>query len=283
MAAEFLLHLESYFKKFVDEDTQRRIDLIAHRESSSDFGVDQFGFDARSLISIAPFMVWLYRHYFRCEVVGAENIPDGRMMVIANHSGQLPFDGAMIITSFILEPNHPRFLRGMVEKWSSELPFISTLFARLGQVVGTPSTCKKLLEQDNGVIVFPEGVEGISKLFSDRYKLTRFGNGFMRIALSAQAPIVPVALIGAEEQAPAIANLAPLAKALSLPALPIIFPQLIPLPLPTKYRIYIGEPLHFSGDGTEDDDEIRAFVQKTKDTIQAMIHQGLMQRKHIFF
>lgn len=283
MAAEFLLHLEAYFKKFVDEDTQHRIDQIAHRESSTDFGVDQFGFDARSLISIAPFMVWLYRHYFRCEVVGAENIPDGRMMVIANHSGQLPFDGAMIITSFILEPKNPRFLRGMVEKWSSEIPFISTLFARLGQVVGTPSTCKKLLEQDNGVIVFPEGVEGISKLFSDRYKLTRFGNGFMRIALSAQAPIVPVALIGAEEQAPAIANLAPLAKALGMPALPIIFPQLLPLPLPTKYRIYIGEPLHFSGDGTEDDDEIRAMVQKTKDTIQAMIDQGLAQRKHIFF
>jgi 1-acyl-sn-glycerol-3-phosphate acyltransferase len=282
MATEFLDQLERYFKKFIDDDTKQRIETIAQRESS-EFGVDQFGFDAKTLNSVAPFMVWLYRHYFRCELIGAENIPDGRMMVIANHSGQLPFDGAMIITSFILEPKNPRFLRGMVEKWSSEIPFISTLFRRLGQVVGTPSTCRKLLEQDNGVIVFPEGVAGIAKLFSERYQLTRFGTGFMRIAMSAKAPIVPVALIGAEEQAPAIANLAPLAKAFGIPALPVIFPHLIPLPLPVKYRIYIGKPLYFKGDGTEDDEEINAMVQKTKDTIQEMVNEGLLKRKNIFF
>lgn len=282
MATEFLLELEEYFKKFIDDETKRRIDIIASRELS-EFGVDQFGFDAKTMLSIAPFIVWLYRYYFRCEVIGAENIPDGRMMVIANHSGQLPFDGAMIIAAFILEAKNPRFLRGMVEKWSSEIPFIGTLFARLGQVVGTPSTCKKLLEQEHGVIVFPEGVGGIAKLFSERYQLARFGTGFMRISLSAKAPIVPVALIGAEEQAPAIANLAPLAKAFGMPALPIIFPQIVPLPLPVKYRIYIGKPLHFKGDGTEEDEEIVGMVQKTKDTIQAMINQGLAQRKHIFF
>lgn len=282
MAKEFLDAIEHYFRNFVDDDTKKRIDQIAKLETN-EFGVDQFGFDAQTLIAIAPFMVWLYRYYFRCETFGAEHVPKGRMMVIANHSGQLPFDGAMIITSFILEPNTPRLLRGMVERWTAEIPFFSTLLSRAGQVVGNPSTCQKLLEQDAGVIVFPEGVAGIAKLFSERYQLTNFGSGFMRLALSAKAPIVPVALIGAEEQAPAIANLAPIAKKLGLPALPLVFPQIVPFPLPVKYRIYIGEPLIFAGDGTEDDDEINAMVEKTKATIKKMIDHGLAQRKNIFF
>ncbi len=282
MAKEFFDATEKYFRKFIDEDTKNRIDIITQQQTN-EFGVDQFGFDAQTLLSIMPFMVWMYRHYFRCETYGAENIPEGRMMVIANHSGQLPFDGAMIVTSFILEPKHPRYLRGMVERWTSEIPFFSTLLARAGQVVGSPSTCQKLLEQDEGVIVFPEGVPGIAKLFSERYQLTNFGSGFMRVALAAKAPIVPLALIGAEEQAPAIANLAPIAKRLGMPALPLVFPQIIPFPLPVKYRIYIGEPLHFSGDGTEDDDEIGAMVQKTKNKIQEMINLGLARRKNIFF
>ncbi len=282
MAKEFFDAIEHYFRKFIDDDTKTRIDQIAQQQTN-EFGVDEFGFDADTLVSIAPFMVWLYRHYFRCETFGAEHIPQGRMMVIANHSGQLPFDGAMIITSFILEARKPRFLRGMVERWTSEIPFFSTLLSRVGQVVGNPSTCLKLLEQEQGVIVFPEGVAGIAKLFSERYQLTTFGSGFMRLALAAKAPIVPVALIGAEEQAPAIANLAPLAKKLGMPALPLVFPQIIPFPLPVKYRIYIGEPLVFCGDGTEDDDEIAAMVQKTKRTIQEMIDHGLLRRKNIFF
>ncbi|HXW53635.1 MAG TPA: lysophospholipid acyltransferase family protein [Myxococcota bacterium] len=282
MARQFLESLENYFKQFIDEDTQYRIEAIAKQESN-EFGVDQFGFDAKTLFAIAPMMIWLYRQYFRCETLGAEHIPSGRMMVIANHSGQLPFDGAMIITSFILEPKHPRFLRGMVERWTSEIPFVSTFLSRSGQVVGSPSICQRLLEKNEGVIVFPEGVSGIVKLFSERYQLTKFGSGFMRVALAAHAPIVPVALIGAEEQAPAIANLAPLAKKLGMPALPLVFPQILPLPLPVKYRIYIGQPLNFSGDGTEDDLEIGTMVQETKHTIQEMINDGLRKRKHIFF
>lgn len=282
MAKELLNALQGYLEQFLDDDTKERIEQIA-KGQNNDFGVDPYGFDPRTLKSLMPILCWFYRHYFRVETFGAENVPEGRMMVIANHSGQLPFDGAMIITAFLLEPKIPRLLRGMVERWSAEVPFISTLFPRIGQVIGSPSTCGSLLERGEGVIVFPEGVKGISKLFSERYKLTNFGSGFMRIALAAKAPIVPVAVIGAEEQAPAVANFMPLAKSLGLPALPIIFPQIVPLPLPVKYRLYIGEPLYFSGDGTEDDDEINGLVEKAKGTIQDMIDAGLSARKHIFF
>ena len=281
MDQEFLHLLQNYCENALDENTKKRIDQIAHTKNS--FGVDQFGFDAKTLAAVAPILCWFYKNYFRVETFGAEKIPKGRIMVIANHSGQLPFDGAMIVTAFLLEPALPRLLRGMAERWTAEIPFISTLLARLGQVVGSPSTCHTLLEREEGVIIFPEGVKGISKLFSERYQLTNFGSGFMRIALAAHAPIVPVALIGAEEQAPAVANLMPIAESLGLPALPIIFPQIIPWPLPVKYRIYIGDPLYFNGDGTEDDVDINNMVHTTKNHIQEMINFGLRERKNVFF
>ncbi len=141
MAKEFFDAIEHYFRNIIDEDTKRRLDQIA-RLQTNEFGVDQFGFDAHTISAMAPLMVWLYRNYFRCETLGAENIPAGRMMVVGNHSGQLPFDAMMIITAFILEPEPPRYLRGMVERWTAEIPFFSTLMSRAGQVVGSPSTCQ---------------------------------------------------------------------------------------------------------------------------------------------
>lgn len=282
MDKTILNFLREKLAETLDEETKKRIEEIARHEKN-DFGVDEFGCDPNTIKALAPFNVWLYKNYFRVETYGAKNILQKRCMVVANHSGQLPFDAAMIETAFLLEGTHPKMLRGMVEKWVSEIPFISTLFAKAGQVVGTPSTCKYLLEKDEGVIVFPEGVRGISKLFSERYKLADFGSGFMRIALRAKSPIIPVALIGAEEQAPAIANFKNIAHAIGIPALPLIFPQVLPLPLPVKYRIYIGEPMFFEGDGTEDDEEIQKLVKKVKDKIQKMLNDGLEKRKHIFF
>lgn len=249
----------------------------------NEFGVDAFGFDPKTIRDCAPLAVWLYRNYFRCEVTGAENIPDGRMMVIANHSGQLPFDGLMIGTAFLLEGKKPRVLRAMAERWSAELPFISSLFVRAGAVVGEVNSCLKLLEMNEAVIVFPEGVRGISRLFSERYRLLRFGHGFMRVALKSKTPIVPVALIGAEEQAPSIANLKPLASLLGLPALPVVFPHILPFPLPVKYRIHIGKPMYFEGDFTEEGAVVSEYVREVKSTIQSMIDDGLKARQSIFF
>ena len=282
MIQEWLNNVLKKLEESLDEEIKERIEQIAKREKN-DFGVDPLGCNPLSIKSCAPFLIWLYKNYFRVETFGAHNIPKDRCMVIANHSGQLPFDAAMIETAFILEGKNPRLLRGMTEKWVAEIPFISTFFARIGQVVGTPSTCKFLLEKEEGVIVFPEGVKGISKLFSERYKLANFGTGFMRIALAAKAPIIPVALIGAEEQAPAIANFTSLAKNLGMPALPLIFPQIIPLPMPVKYRIYIGKPMNFVGDGTEDSKEIKLMVDEVKLCIQNMLDEGLSKREHIFF
>lgn len=268
---------------FADPRILQRIDALP-RHNLNEFGVDPFGYDPEAVKLLAPLLMFLKERWFRCEVHGIDNVPgDGRFLLIGNHSGQLPFDAAMIGTTVLADAPRPRLVRSMVERWSAELPFMSSLFVRTGQVVGDPLTCTRLLEAEEAVMVFPEGARGISKLFAQRYQLSSFGHGFMRLAMETRSPIVPVAVIGAEEQAPAVADIKPLARLLGFPAMPIIFPQLLPLPLPVKYRIWFGEPMEFPGSADEDDDVVAGHVKKVKHTIQRMIAHGLDQRRSVFF
>lgn len=253
----------------------------------NEYGYDPWGMSPRTLCRTTVLTALLYRYYFRVEVEGIENFPAGRMLVVANHAGQLPFDAAMLMTASILEAEPPRVLRGMAEYWMPTLPFISTIGHRIGSVVGTPKNCIDLLRREEAVIVFPEGVRGLNKLYTERYRLQRFGLGFMRLALEADAPIVPAVVIGSEEQAPAIANLTPIARLIRAPAFPItiLFPLLGPLgilPLPVKYRIYFGPPMHFSGNPNDEDAVIEAKVQEVRDEMRGMIERGLRARRGIF-
>jgi 1-acyl-sn-glycerol-3-phosphate acyltransferase len=248
-------------------------------------GVDPFGFDAGTARYVLALSAFLHRFYFRTEVHGIDHLPEGRMLVIANHSGQIPVDGLIIGTALMLDAEPPRFPRSMVERWSAELPFVSVLFPRCGQVVGSPDNARRLLEQDEALVVFPEGSRGISKTFDQRYQLEDFGLGFMRLALETGTPIVPVAVVGAEEQLVSVANVKPLAKLLGMPAFPVI-PQLflgMAFPLPTRYRLYFGEPLYFSGDPDDDDAVIEEKVRVVKATIQSTINRGLKERRHVFW
>jgi 1-acyl-sn-glycerol-3-phosphate acyltransferase len=230
----------------------------------------------------------LYRYYFRVETHGIENFPTGRMLLIANHAGQLPFDAAMLMCASILEGEPPRVLRGMAEYWMPTLPFVGTIGHRIGSVVGTPKNCADLLHLEEAVIAFPEGVRGLNKLYAQRYQLQRFGLGFMRLALETETAIVPAVVIGSEDQAPALANLRPLARLLRAPAFPITltFPLLGPLgvlPLPVKYHIYFGSPMHFSGNARDEDAVIEAKVAEVRREMQSMIERGLSARRSVFF
>src|SRR5262249_8285774 len=159
-------------------------------------------------------------------VRGIENVPRGRVLLIANHSGQIPIDAALIGASLFMDAEPPRFMRAMVERWAHTLPFVSLLFSRVGQVVGVPENAHRLLEQEEALLVFPEGSRGISKTFDRRYQLVDFGLCFMRLAIETNTPIVPVAVIGGEEQYISVANVESLAKLFKMPAFPVI-PQLI--------------------------------------------------------
>jgi 1-acyl-sn-glycerol-3-phosphate acyltransferase len=256
--------------------------LVVH---GNEFGYDPFGMSRDSLKVAATIARFLYRNYFRATSYGIENIPaTGRVLFVSNHSGQLPFDGVVIGAATFLEPPQPRLVRSMVEYFVPTVPFASYLFARWGQITGTPENCRRLLSAEEAVLVFPEGARGISKDFSKRYQLAEFGKGFMRLALEMQAPIVPVAVIGAEEQAPAI-NVKSIARLLRMPAFPVVpYPPFVPLvPLPVKYRLYFGAPMSFTGDPDDDDDVLDEKVAQVRTTIQSMIHVGLRERAHVFW
>jgi 1-acyl-sn-glycerol-3-phosphate acyltransferase len=254
--------------------------LKGHR-SQNEYGVDPFGFSLDYALSAVGPLVWLYQHYFRCQTFGIEHVPAGRVLLVSNHGGQLPFDGMMIGVALLTEGKPPRAIRSMVEKWVGSLPFVSTFFSRVGQIVGTPENCRRLLHNDEAILVFPEGIKGISKLYAQRYQLQEFGLGFMRLALETKTPIVPVAVVGSEEQAPAIVNLETVGKLLGMPALPLT-PYGVPFPLPTKYRIYFGEPLTFAGRPDDDDAELEKKVKVVKASIQSMLEKGLAERTGIF-
>jgi 1-acyl-sn-glycerol-3-phosphate acyltransferase len=249
-------------------------------------GVDPFGLDPQWAKYALSTVCMLHRKYFRSDVHGIENVPTGRVLLVANHSGQVPIDGALIGAAMFMDAEPPRVVRAMVEKWAVSLPFVSLLFTRIGQVVGVQENATRLLAQGEALLVFPEGARGISKTFDQRYKLTEFGLGFMRLAIETDTPIVPIAVVGAEEQYVSFANVDSLAKLFRMPSFPIIPQLLLPggqLPLPTKYRLWFGEPMRFSGDPDDDDSVIDEKVWLVKQTIQSMLNRGLKERKHIFW
>lgn len=280
--------------------TRRIVDDLAEKALGPDFeqrnaivkehyarqGGDPFGLDPSFAKYPSMFGATLHRLYFRTSVHGIENVPEGRALLIANHSGQFPIDGLMIAMAMLMDADPPRVVRAMVEKWVQTLPFIATFFHRTGQVVGVPENCQRLLEREELILAFPEGTRGISKPFTRRYQLEEFGLGFMRLAIQTGAPIVPVGVVGAEEQFINVGNLDWLAKTLGVPVLPIIPQMFIPggmMPLPTKYHLYFGEPLRFEGDPDDDDAVIEEKVWLVRQTIQGIINRGLKERKSLFF
>jgi 1-acyl-sn-glycerol-3-phosphate acyltransferase len=249
-------------------------------------GVDPFGLDPHWARYVYLTVALLHRKYFRAEVHDIERVPSGRVLLVANHSGQLPIDGALIAAAMFMDAEPPRLVRAMIDKWAVSLPFVSMAFARVGQVVGVPENAKRLLSQGEALLVFPEGARGVTKTFDRRYELTDFGLGFMRLAVECGTPIVPVAVIGGEEQYISVANVDRLAKLLRVPAFPIIPQIFLPggqLPLPTKYRLWFGEPMHFSGDSDDDDAVMEEKVWLVRQTIQEMVSRALKERRHVFW
>ncbi len=276
--------VEAWLRATLGEDFSARMDRVPLALSNT--GVDPFGLDPEWAKYAMASIAFLHRHYFRTSVYGTENLPKGRVLLVANHSGQVPIDGALIAASLFMDAEPPRVVRAMVEKWTQTLPFVSMFFSRVGQVVGVPENARRLLEQGEALLVFPEGARGIAKTFDRRYQLEDFGPGFMRLAIETNTPIVPIAVIGGEEQYVSVANLRGMARFLRIPAFPIMPQIFIPggqLPLPTKYRIHFGKPLTFGGDPDDDDAVIDEKVAKVRATVQSMVNRGVKERRNVFW
>jgi len=249
-----------------------------------EFGFDPFGISREHLIKFYSPFAQLYRRYLKVTTFGYENIPrEGRALLIGNHSGGVGADAAMVMTSMLLYDDNPRLCHGMAEYFFASFPFASQLLQRAGHLTGLPEHAERLLAAERLVVAFPEGARGALKPYRDRYKLTRFGTGFMRLALKMRAPIIPFAFIGGEEAFPILAHIDWVAKLVDAPSLTYpLSPQVVLWPLPVACQIYYGEAMIFEGDGSEPDEVIAGYVAQVKVAIETLIRKGLAARPSAF-
>jgi 1-acyl-sn-glycerol-3-phosphate acyltransferase len=263
------------------------------RRLAGEYTVDEFGFDADLTDNLLlPALRPLYRKWFRVEVIGMQHVPaQGGALVVANHSGTLPLDALM--TAVALHDDHPagRHLRMLAADLLFRLPAIESLARKQGSTLACTSDAERLMAAGELVGVWPEGFKGIGKPFRDRYKLQRFGRGgFVSAALRTGVPIIPCSIVGAEETYPKIGDLKPLARLFGVPYFPVTptFPLLGPLglvPLPSKWYIEFGEPIHTDTvDASEADDPMLVFnlTDQVRETIQHTLYRLLSQRRNAF-
>jgi 1-acyl-sn-glycerol-3-phosphate acyltransferase len=265
----------------------------AENARRDDSELDEFGFDPLYTESFLPVFRWIYHSYWRVATTGVENVPArGRALLVANHAGVLPWDGAMIKTALFEEHPQPRHARALVAALFFGMPGLSWFLRRTGQTVGHPDDAHRLLERDELVLVFPEGVKGTGKGWSNRYRLRRFGRGgYVQTAIRAGAPIIPVSVVGSEEIYPMIADLGPVADVFGLPYFPVTptFPLLGPLgmvPLPSKWRIQFHEPVRTDLCAPEDAADQRLVMtlnDHVRDTVQEGILANVKLRRGVFF
>jgi 1-acyl-sn-glycerol-3-phosphate acyltransferase len=269
--------------RITSEEERRRLAALTHLVDG-ETAYDRYGFSPDVSRAAFPWFHALYRWYFRVRSHGHANIPlEGPALLVGNHGGILPFDAAMTVVDVLLHTDPPRLARAIVDRWAGTLPWVNVFYARVGQVVGTRENFSDLLDDGQLVLVFPEGMEGVRKPITQRYRLQGFRVGFIEQALRARAPIVPVAIVGNDDQAPILYDLAPLARSFGVPFLPITptFPWLGPLgllPYPVGYRIVYGEPLRFherfGPEGADDPRLVRYLANQVRRAVQLLLDRS---------
>lgn len=288
LSSQFLDYFEkvsSEFEKIVPSD--REITKLFRKLNLDEKNQDPWGLDIKFCKRAVKLLYPLYKHYFKVRIFGLENLdPEETYVMASNHSGQIAIDGMLIGLAMMIDNPNPRIVRPMIERFMTELPFVAQFSFKGGAVLGDRQNCLELLERDHSVLVFPEGVRGVSKSTTQFYELQGFTKGFYRMALAKQKKVLPIAVIGAEEIYPFVYQAKDLAKLLGLPALPITpffpwFGLIGAMPLPSPIDIYIGKPVEVPSDLSEDapDKEINIHIKNIEESIQRMINEGLEKRR----
>lgn len=264
---------------------------VRSQHSRLQYSVDDFGFDREWTEALLPLFTLIYRKYWRVDTTGVEHVPRrGAALLVSNHAGVLPYDGAMIKVA-LFEEGVDRHARALIADWFFTLPLLSWFLRRSGQTLGNPRDTHRLLTSGELVLVFPEGVKGTGKLWNERYRLRRFGRGgFVESAIRAQAPIIPISVVGSEELYPMLADIRPLAQLTGFPYFPITptWPWLGPLglvPLPSKWRIQFHPPVRtdeLPPEAADDPSIVMQVADQVRDTIQQGLVANLMQRRNVF-
>jgi 1-acyl-sn-glycerol-3-phosphate acyltransferase len=246
------------------------------------------GYDPAFVERTAPLLEFLWSRYFRVRLLGIENVPnDGAALLVGNHSGGIPYDGAMLLHGIRRDHPRHRHVRPLVANFAFRSGWMANVVARVGCVRASMETAGPMLARGELVAVFPEGLKGVGKLYRERYRLARFGRGgFVRLAREAQVPLLPVAVVGAEEIHPVIGKITRFAEPLGIPYIPITptFPWLGPfglLPVPTKWTIQIGAPIAPPAPG--DEGGTSRVAESVRVAIDGMISDLLAQRRSILF
>lgn len=251
--------------------------------------IDEFGLDDEWLARVRPLLGFLFERWWRVDVRGAERVPaSGGTLLVANHSGLLPWDGLMAAEVVArAQPGRQR-VRFLVADWLITRPFAQPWLTRLGGVRACRENAERLLAKGHPVLAFPEGAKGSAKAFRERYRLKRFGRGgAVRVAIEARVPLVPVAIVGGEETHPVLFKLETAARLLGLPFVPVTptFPWLGPfglVPLPSKWTIRFGEPLplhELAAEAAQDDLLVSRLTEELRQRIQAMVDHGVRNRR----
>jgi 1-acyl-sn-glycerol-3-phosphate acyltransferase len=262
------------------ESELRRLDRLSY--ANAGHGYDAFGLHPDVVAFGEALVAPLYDRYFRVVSRGHENLPaEGPAVLAGNHSGAIPVDAMMVWLDVLRKSEPPRVVRAVADHFVPMIPLIGTLFARGGMVGGSRGNARALLESGELLMIFPEGVPGISKHFKDRYRLQDWRVGHAELAIRHGAPVVPFAVVGAEEQMPQIGRI-PIAVA-GLPFIPI---TLTPVPLPVRYHILYGEPIpvhrDYRPEHADDPAAVREAAARVKGAVEALIAQGLSERTGIF-
>lgn len=258
-----------------------QLDRLEWRDAGH--GYDRLGMHPEWVRASVAGARFLYERYFRVTSHGIENVPrTGPVVLAANHSGMLPIDGAMLWLDLVRRLDPPRVPRAVADLFVPRLPFVFLLLNRTGVVAGDRSTMHRLLDDGELVLVFPEGTPGIGKPFSERYRLQRFRVGHAELALRHCAPIVPVAIVGAEEMWPQLARIERF-HLFGAPYLPV---PATPVPLPVQHHVWYGEPIRlderWSPEDADDPDVVEEAARIVQDAVQRLIERGLEERKGIF-
>ncbi|MBF0226324.1 MAG: acyltransferase family protein [Desulfobacterales bacterium] len=267
----------NWINSFIPKDISERAEYF--KNNCNAWGYNEWGYSVEWIKRYMAISSWLNKKYFRVKSYGHENVPKGRVLLIGNHSSQMAYDGMIISNVLFMELTPPRFVHAMIGSFFAYQPFYSILMPRIGQIIGTPENCLKLLKEEQTVLVFPEGEKGGGKTIFNRYKLMHFGQGFMELAMETNTPIIPFGFIGGEEMVPSFSRMEPIGKLVGMPYMPLS-PTLI-FPLPTKCSVYFGEPFLFTGDPL-DETLVSKNVDTIKSEIRSLIDKGLQDRKSIF-